>query len=58
MDDEAPEIDWEAVRLASMALAEVTWSYHQALIASGFTEQAALALTMNYQQVWLGTVTG
>lgn len=54
--DEPEGIDWAGVHSASMALAELTWSYHQALIAAGFNEASALALTLNYQKTWLETV--
>lgn len=55
-DPETPEIDWEAMRLASISLAEVVWSYHAALLASGFNDTAAIALTINYQEMWLRSV--
>ncbi len=51
MPDEPEEIDWASLRAASTNLAEMIWSYHAALIACGFDENNALALTLEYQRL-------
>lgn len=55
MSDDAPEIDWDGIRQVSLSLAEILWSYHQALLATGFPDDIALTLTVAYQESWLAS---
>lgn len=50
-DDEI--IDWTAIREASIHMAELFYSYHQALIAAGFSDANAIKLTLGYQNSFL-----
>jgi hypothetical protein len=47
------EIDWASIRAAAVNLSEVIWTYHQSLIAAGFTAEDAMALTLSYQSSML-----
>jgi hypothetical protein len=53
MPEDTPEIDWDGIRLASISLAEVLWSFSAALKASGFNEEEVLALTIEYMKSWM-----
>lgn len=51
--DEPAPIDWDEARKAALNMAEMVWSYHQALLSMGFNETQALALSLAYQEHFL-----
>lgn len=53
-DDLSPEIDWNELRLAATNIAEILYTYHQSLIATGFDAGQSLTLTVAYQQILWG----
>lgn len=54
MPDEEP-INWDVMRGALVNIAEIIWTYHQALLAAGFDETTAYALTVAYQAEMIKT---
>jgi hypothetical protein len=49
------DIDWDELRKVVLNMAELVWSYHQALLASGFDENQAIALVLEYQKFLMST---
>jgi hypothetical protein len=47
--NEFPQINWDQQRLASLNLAEAVRIHYEALVASGFDDEQAMALASDYQ---------
>ena len=41
--------DWPEIRAGQLNMAELVWTYHQALLASGFDEERAVYFATMYQ---------
>ncbi len=41
--------DWAEIRAGQLNMAELVWTYHQALLASGFDEDKAVYFATMYQ---------
>lgn len=48
-----PEIDWASIRSSQVSFAEIIFTYYQALVNAGFSEMAAMSLTIAYQAATL-----
>ena len=56
-DEKPPEIDLGAMRMATMAVAEMIYTYWQALMNGGVPPDLASELVKDYQTVVLAQIT-